>query len=210
MLKILIKIKIPLNFFPFSVDINFWNKKELEERLNRKYILFVGNDSNRDFNLLIKLARVLPEQNFIFVSNMDSLQNLKLKNVKIYKGNWNEQSLSDIELRNLYYSSKLSLIPLKDTTQPSGQSVALQSMATNTPVLISKTEGFWDIDKFSDEKNIFIINSNNVTEWKNLIERILDDNILLNSISENAKLIVKKEYNLSKFQNRLFKYVNLN
>ena len=37
--------------------------------------------------------------------------------------------------------SKITIIPLKNTLQPSGQSVALQSMANGTPVLISKTDG---------------------------------------------------------------------
>ena len=43
----------------------------------------------------------------------------------------------------------------KNSTQPSGQSVSLQCMSVGVPVLISKTDGFWDYDLFKDNKNIF-------------------------------------------------------
>ena len=38
----------------------------------------------------------------------------------------------------------MTIIPLKNSIQPSGQSVALQSMACGTPVVITETFGFWD------------------------------------------------------------------
>ena len=49
-----------------------------------------------------------------------------------------------ILLKEIYDKSFISLIPLKDSLQPSGQSVALQSMSMMVPVIITKTVGFWD------------------------------------------------------------------
>ena len=56
-------------------------------------------------------------------------------------------------LKDLYHNNRLTILPIKNTYQPSGQSVTLQSMAVGTPVLITKTEGFWDKNNFIDKKN---------------------------------------------------------
>ena len=54
----------------------------------------------------------------------------------------------------MYENSKLTIVPLKNSIQPSGQSVSLQSMSMNTPVIITKTDGFWD-SKYFRHKKIF-------------------------------------------------------
>ena len=83
--------------------------------------------------------------------------------------------LTDTELKALYKSSKLTIIPLINSTQPSGQSVALQSMAVGTPVMITKTDGFWDIDEFIDNKDLFFVLGNDVSLWEEKIRKILSN-----------------------------------
>ena len=68
------------------------------------------------------------------------------------------EEISDSDLRDLYLESKLSIIPLKESFQPSGQSVALQSMSLGIPVMITDTQGFWQKDIFLDNENIIYIN----------------------------------------------------
>ena len=58
---------------------------------------------------------------------------------------------------------------MKDSLQPSGQSVTLQSMSLGIPVLISKTVGFWDFSKFRDEENIISDASVSSSYYKNII-----------------------------------------
>jgi len=70
--------------------------------------------------------------------------------VELLSGDWKESILSDIEIRKLIQKSRLVILPLKKTFQPSGQSVALQTMACGKPVIISKTDGFWDPENFSN------------------------------------------------------------
>ena len=55
-----------------------------------------------------------------------------------------------------YEQSNLSIIPLKNSLQPSGQSVALQSMSMEVPVLMTKTDGFWDHSVFDNNKNYIL------------------------------------------------------
>jgi len=98
-------------------------------------------------------------------------------------------------------------LPLKNSFQPSGQSVALQSLASGTPVLISKTKGFWDEDLFFDKSEIFFANSDNEYDWKQLIENIIHDESLLNDITRKGKNLVIQEYSLEKFLFQLKEYL---
>ena len=46
--------------FPFSVDTDFWGSPKQEFKLRKSgYILFVGNDSNRDPETFLKIVKEL-------------------------------------------------------------------------------------------------------------------------------------------------------
>ena len=156
-----------LIYFPFCIDTNFWiGDIEVNHEAMSNDIIFVGNDGNRDIETLIEIAKNLPEINFIFVSEHKALKEFQLPNVQIFNGSWANELLTDTELKALYKSSKLTIIPLINSTQPSGQSVALQSMAVGTPVMITKTDGFWDINEFRDSEDVFFVLNNDISFWK--------------------------------------------
>ena len=141
-------------YYPFSIDLDFWKNKNQNKSND---ILFIGNDGKRDYEIVINLVNKLSNNSFILVSKFIDKNKITNKNCKIVKGSWDDSLLSDHDILNLYNMSKLTIIPLKDTIQPSGQSVALQSMACGTPVIISKTKGFWDNENFIDSENIYFI-----------------------------------------------------
>ena len=84
----------------------------------------------------------------------------------IKKGNWSKNLISDTELKKYYLSAKLVIVPLKNSFQPSGQSVGLQAISTNTPLLITKTDGFWGDTKFLNSSKINFVDVNNINLWK--------------------------------------------
>ena len=86
--------------------------------------------------------------------------------------------MTDKDLSKYYSQSFLTILPINNTIQPSGQSVTLQSMAVGTPVLISKFDGFWEKDIFINNKNIFFIENFNYDEWANLIRKLYKNQIL--------------------------------
>ena len=146
-------------FLPFSIDTNFWEQQDIDVTLNKK-ILFIGNDGNRDYDLFFKIAEAYPEIPFTCITNNINKSQVP-KNCRLISGNWNESLLTDDEIRNYYAESRIVIIPLKETFQPSGQSVSLQSMSSGVPVIISKTEGFWDTELFLN-KNIVFVDDNSL------------------------------------------------
>ncbi len=196
-----------LTYFPFSVDTDFWvNDNEFNFDNNRN-ILFVGNDGNRNTNLLIEIANMLPEYEFKFVSKIPELQNLKLNNVELFSGSWGDLNLDDIALREIYKEAFIVIIPLKESSQPSGQSVALQAMAMGIPVLISETEGFWDKKDLQNEVNLFLISPNTPGEWVRKINYLSNNKKLLEKVSSEAQKTVSNNFNLTVFQDMLKAYI---
>ncbi len=182
---------------PFCVDTEFWTKNSKRKKAG---ILFVGNDGKRDYDLLVKLVKKMKDQQFTFISNFNF--KYSAKNLRIIKGNWYEKLLSDEEMRNFYTDSKLTILPIKQTYQPSGQSVGLQSISCNTPILISKTNGFWGDNKFVSKYKVNFVSSNTVEEWSNAINNIL--NSYKSFELTNRELVeFTDEYNLKAFAQKL-------
>ena len=186
---------------PFAVDQDMWqkggNKKE-------NTILFVGNDGFRDYNLAEKIANMMPEYKFKFISEQINEKNLNGNNYQVIKGSWGEPAISDVKLRDEYRKALLTIVPLQESLQPSGQSVALQSISCGTPVIISSTKGFWDKDNFIDGKNIFFAKEDSVDYWTKKIKNILElPKSEYELISNKGNETIKDNYDLEKFSEEI-------
>ena len=203
------KSNCSVHFTPFYVDNTFWDSRNIDFKAN-KQILFVGNDSNRDFELLIKIAKEMTDYNFVFVTSNKIILNEKknLKNVELIKGNWNNSLITDSQLLKIYSDSKLVILPLKNSTQPSGQSVAMQAMSVGLPVIISETDGFWDKKNFINNENILFVKSNSLIEWVHCIKNIYSDRATLQKISKNGKDMIDEKFNFSQFNKFILGQVN--
>ena len=80
-------------------------------------------------------------------------------------------------------------------------------MAVGIPVVITKTNGFWDNNIFLDGFNIFFVNGNEKTDWVNKIDEIYADIDFLNNVSENARNTVLQHYGLTKFNEKLTTFI---
>tara|TARA_B110000003_G_scaffold274808_1_gene315700 strand:- start:2588 stop:3700 length:1113 start_codon:yes stop_codon:yes gene_type:complete len=196
-----------LIYFPFSVDTDFWTRDVKLNLKDNNKILFVGNDGNRDVELLKQIASNMKDFKFIVVSKLPEFQNVNLENITVFNGSWGDSNIDDIKLREIYSEAFLVVIPLKESSQPSGQSVALQAMSMGIPVLVSQTQGLWDKNHLINGENIFLIQPNTLSEWVNKIKVLKNNKTLLNTVSKNAEKTVRTHFNLSKFQNQLNQYI---
>ncbi len=196
-------------FLPFSIDTSFWKSEENNSFENKKDILFIGNDGNRDYEFVVELAGRMHEYNFHFITEKIE-QNEKLsKNINLIKGSWGLEQLSDQQIREYYDKSKITIIPIKETNQPSGQSVALQSMSMGTPVIMTKVEGFWDEENFQDKKHLSFIKENKLDEWEYLIKDIYNNKEKYEYLSENGEKLIHSMYNIDKFDEVVFSSIGL-
>tara|TARA_B100001250_G_C19773070_1_gene778164 strand:+ start:587 stop:1678 length:1092 start_codon:yes stop_codon:yes gene_type:complete len=193
--------KKKFTFIPFSVDVDFWKFKEKDN--NDKKVLFIGNDGQRDYEFVIELAKCLNDFHFTFVTNKILPEEIQSDNVTLINGSWGNDNYSDKFIHKLYTSASITIIPLKESLQPSGQSVALQSMSSGTPVIITKTNGFWAPHDFADGENILFTSSNEMNEWKNKINSIISNEELGKAISINARNTISNKYTLKIFDKKI-------
>lgn len=201
--KIFPQYKDKFTYIPFSIDTEYW--KPISKNIKKEYILFIGNDMNRDFEFVSKLSEKMQNHKFLLIS--EKISKLDLSNVRVINGNWNKLFLSDDEIKEYYSKSLITILPLKQTFQPSGQSVALQSISMGTPVLITSTKGFWDYENFKDKENILFINENKIEIWEEKINNLLSDSQLYTRIVENGKNLIKQEYNLNSMYTKILEEI---
>ncbi len=197
------KYKDKFIFEPFCIDLDFWKpKKEFNSKNDKIQILFIGNDGSRDYEFVKSLVNKSENIEFNLISNQFKKDEFK-QNVNLYNGSWVDNKISDEKIKDFYYKADLTIIPLIDTLQPSGQSVALQSIACGTPVLITKTSGFWDPSKFENKNNIIFCEKNDADYWLGEIESVCGDKKLMETLKENGIKTVESNYSLKNFYNNL-------
>ena len=99
-------------FIPFFVLIRNFGQN-LKRKSTGKEILFIGNDGRREYKLAIDIAKELSDYKFTFITSNIKHSELKSKNITLINGQWNNQILSDEEMRKIYSNANLSIIPIK-------------------------------------------------------------------------------------------------
>ena len=151
----------------FGVDEKFWVPPE--DVTERSGILSVGNDGRRDYDTLVKVAGMMPDHKFTILTRFEAPNHLP-GNVRWRCMNSPEKYLSLKELLPLYQSSQCVVLPLKESLQPSGQSVAMQAMLCGSPVVITKTSGWWGSDVIRDGKEVRLVSPENAEELAKAIQ----------------------------------------
>jgi glycosyltransferase involved in cell wall biosynthesis len=182
----------------FGVDLDFWTPDEYS---SGEFILSVGNDARRDFNLLVRVAARINFP-FIIVTKLPIRESIP-DNVKILSGKWDSQELSDKKLRDLYRRAKLVVIPLIDSLQPSGQSVCLQAMASGKPVILTETKGLWSKSMIKNCENVLMVPPNDESILLDKINFLLLNDAERNRVGINGYKTVHKEGDIKNFARRL-------
>lgn len=179
----------------FGVDHRFWIPPAAD--CSHNYVLSVGNDGRRDFDTLIRAAAKIPVEVKILTSR--TLPEKLPRNISLVRSSWHRQIVSDADLRTLYQNAKCVIVTLFDSYQPSGQSVALQAMACGTPVIITKTKGFWAKNIFVDTEDIIFVPAGDADKLANSVNHLLNDDQLRNRLRINGRALVEKLFNSEQF-----------
>jgi glycosyltransferase involved in cell wall biosynthesis len=189
-----------IHFVPFGVDTTFWRPSPGPRE---RTFLFVGNDPNRHFDLVASIVRSRPDLHFRLVSSDGRLLRLDVPNAERVAGDWRRATLSDHEMRGLYQSCAAVFLPLRESLQPSGQSVALQALACGTPVLITRTAGFWEPDRWRDGEHVCFVEGAGVEEWSKALDALAGDEGLRSRMAEQGGALVRERYSIEGFADAL-------
>ena len=184
----------------FGVDEAFW-RPSTEGSEGENYLLAIGNDSNRDYELLLAAAAKIEHK--IKLVTRRQLPDTLPPNVEHLYGSWHTQALDDQGLRRLYQQALGVIVPLKDSVQPSGQSVTLQAMACGTPVILTKTLGLWERTALRNKENVLFIDPGSVEGLVDAVSLIVNDHSLHKRLSQAGPQYVEKNGKIAHFAQRV-------
>ncbi len=169
----------------FGVDINYW----FPELGVEDYVLSIGNDRHRDYQTLIAAWKPhYPKLLIITKLPVDCSS----ANIEVRSGDCHNQTIDDAEIRRLIRASRFVILPIKNTVQPSGQSVCLQSMACEKTVVLTNFLGVWNIDLLLDKKTcVFSGAPGDQGGIQHAVELLLANPDLVREIGFNARMMVE-------------------
>jgi len=188
-------VKSRMSINSFGVDTEFWCPDPAVPR--EGFVLSVGNDGRRDFGTLLKAANRISTPVRIITSR--SLPDTLPTNVVVSRGSWHEQTLSDKALRDLYRRAACVVVPLIESCQPSGQSVALQAMACGCPVILTRTAGLWDVDMMRDLENVLFVPPGDSIELAKALQEVIEDKVDRHTLGLNGYKSVKRKATTAHF-----------
>ncbi len=180
-----------IDYLPFGVDSDFWCPSLQKQENN--FALSIGNDRHRDYSTLLNAWRA--EYPLLRIVTKLPLHS-KSPNVEIIHGDWFLQSLSDSEMRTLIQTATFIVLPIANTYQPSGQSVALQAMACGKTVLLTDFPGLWNRDQMCDGMTcVFAGKPSDVKSMSTAIETLFAEPSRREIIGSSARMIIESELN---------------
>jgi glycosyltransferase involved in cell wall biosynthesis len=178
-----------LHLVQFGVDTKFWVPAEFGGE--EAYVLAVGNDDGRDYETLLKAIGNHP----LRLHTARPLDDAILPpNVIRTRGDWSGRALSDEELRDLYRESRVVVTPLRDSTQPQGQSVTLQAMACGKAVILSRTRGLWSRGLMRHMDNCYLVPPGDVAALREAIDLLQKDAGLRARLGKAARQSVERHF----------------
>lgn len=180
-----------VDYLPFGVDHRFW--VPAVDTLVGDYVLSVGNDLGRDYATLA--AAWKPEYPALKVlTHLDVPASAG--RVEVVGADWKQQMLSDAEVRDLYQKAKFVVIPVRQTIQPSGQSVCLQAMACGKAVVISDMLGMWDRDVMVNDDTCVLVPPGSVEALSGAVESLLADPARAAAIGVRGRTAVERHFTI--------------
>lgn len=185
-----------LKTFYFGVDANYWKHNPNSERKN--FVLSVGNDMNRDYNTLVN---AIPDDLDLVIVTSKKVNTKGKPNIKIISG------ISDSELRDLYQSCMVTVIPsIKVEYESSGLSSTLQAMACGSPVLISDAPTLREY--FAEDEHIHYYEPGNSLSLKNKLLQIMNTYEESLNIAEQANTLVSNKFTTKNMEKSWLRILN--
>lgn len=182
------------SILPFGVDTEFWSPCQNDGHAP-PFVLAVGSDLNRDYQTLIDA----PIEASVRIITRLPITAPPKSNVEILRGNLTGSAITDVQLRDLYRSATVVVVPLHDVYQPSGQSVTLQAMACGTPVVLTRTRGIWDAALQSGE-NCLLVTPQAPDQTATAVNRLLSNPELRARLSTAGRAVVESHFSLARME----------
>ncbi len=185
-----------LHVNPFAVDTAFWSPGGAPGGA----VVAIGNDGHRDWPTLVRAAGAIGAPVRILTGHRPPAA--LPANVSWEEADWHRRVLSDTEVRELYRSAAVVVVPVRDVPQPSGQSVTLQASACGRPVVLSRTRGLWD-DRLREGEQVSFVPPGDADALARAVSALLADPERATALGRAARAHVEATATVAAYAERL-------
>lgn len=171
--------RIRIRFMRHRIDADFFNPARADSPgTGARTVVSVGNDVGRDFGCLLKAAESVPAEVLLHTRR---LAGAKLPANVTLQSKW----ISPEELRGLYASAGLVVVPLHHTLHPSGINSLLEAMSMAKAVVVSESPGVTDYVKHGE--TAWVVPPEDPRALSEGISTLLNDPALRERLGRNAR-----------------------
>jgi glycosyltransferase involved in cell wall biosynthesis len=169
---------------PFGIDSDFFGAQPSP---TQPRIVSVGNDRDRDpATLYAGLARVLAARPGTEVVVQTASELAPPEGVRVVR------HMPHAELRDLYATASIVVVPTRSNLHASGMTVALESLATGRPVVVSDTPGMRQY--VSEGRTGHLVPPGDPEALADAVLRLLDDPQRASELGRNGRIEVERGF----------------
>jgi glycosyltransferase involved in cell wall biosynthesis len=185
-----------VSFVPFGVDVEAFRPASVQPEID---VVSVGADPRRDFELLLAVARALPETRFLIVTTADRARSLveRPTNVSV------ETDLPFDEMRGRLERARVVALPVRDNSYSGATTVLLQAMALAKPVVVTRTAAIATGYGLEDGENVRLVAPGDAAGFGRAIADVMRDEGRAGALGARARATVEAELAWSRYVDRL-------
>lgn len=183
----------PIEFLRFGIDHEFFSRAGYPEK---PFVLSIGRDRDRDpdtlFDALEEIKRLKPEARVAVQTTSEKPAPVGIETLPM---------LSHSALRDYYRRASVVLVATKPNLHVSGMTVALESMATARPVVITSTPGMDDY--VEDGVSGLLCTPGDSQGMADAVLSLLDDPVAAERMGRMGREVVENRHTTEQMAERL-------
>ena len=186
----------PVTFVPFGVDVEAFRPAGTPPEID---VVSVGADPHRDFDVLLAVARALPERSFLAVTTADRARSLdgRPRNLSV------EVDLPFDEMRRRLERARAVALPVRDNSYSGATTVLLQAMALAKPVVVTRTAAIATGYGLEDGDNVRLVSPGDAVGFGRTVAELLGDEEQARALGARARATVESQLTWDRYVGRL-------
>ncbi|MBI2865664.1 MAG: glycosyltransferase family 4 protein [Chloroflexi bacterium] len=178
-----------------GVDLEFLDGRPVTDE---GFVLCVGRERHRDFELLFQVARQLPHVDFVAVGTGKRFAGLDAPaNVRTFV------DLPYLKVVDLYRSARLVALPLKDNRYSMAGRVVGEAMALGKAVVLSNVEALRGIGPLESGECCVLVDPGDLGQLTEAVRRLYNDAALRETLGQKAKVVARDCFSLDQYVARM-------
>ena len=188
--------RVPVEFVPFGVDVEAFRPTDSSPAVD---VVSIGADPHRDFDLLLAVARELPDTRFLAVVTADRARSLRgaPANVSV------ESDLPFDDMRRRLVSARAVALPVCENSYSGATTVLLQAMALGKPVVVTRTAAIASGYGLEEGKNVRLVAPGDPAGFARALAEVLGDDEHARALGSRARATVESGLTWDRYVKRM-------